>query len=374
MPPAEPEKPSRINLKRFALRAGIALLLVLLGTCLVSVDETEFVIVERLGTISAVYDTPESRGLQFKLPWPIETVRRFDRRVQLFDPPGREVFTRDKKNISVNAYLTWQIAAWDGTGASVSDHPVVRFYRSLGSKEIAEARLETRLRSVLTTVVGQVDLDHLLEVESPESGPLLPDGGLLAKLSTDIAGAIRQRGDEAVPITEQLGIEIIESRVRRLNFPEGNRQSVYDRMKSERRKIAERYRSAGQADSQMIRSRADRLYAELVARADADAERIRGRADAEALQVLNEAHQLDPEFYRTIRTLDAYRKFINEKTTLVLSSSSRLLELLTKGVPEVSPVPKPDLHGPIVAPKPETAGHQLPAEVPDPSASKGATP
>jgi membrane protease subunit HflC len=352
MPPADSDKPSRLDLKRLALRGGIVLLLVLLGTCLVSVDETEFVIVERLGTISAVYDTPESRGLQFKFPWPVETVRRFDRRVQLFDPPGREVFTRDKKNISVNAYLTWQIAEWDGTGESFSEHPVVRFYRGLGSKEIAEARLETRLRSVLTTVVGQVDLDDLLEVEAPESGPRLPDGGLLAKLSTDIAESIRQRGDETVPLTEQLGIEVIDARVRRLNFPEGNLQSVYDRMKSERRKIAERYRSAGQADSQMIRSRADRLYAELVARAEADAERIRGQADAEALQTLNEAHALDPEFYRTIRTLDAYRKFINEKTTLVLSSSSRLLELLTKGGPEIPSVSPSDPQAPIAAPKP----------------------
>ena len=329
-------------MKRLALRAGIVLLLVLLATCLVSVDETEFVIVERLGTISAVYDTPDSSGLKFKLPWPVETVRRFDRRVQLFDPPGREVFTRDKKNISVNTYLTWKIAEWDGREASFSEHPVVRFYRSLGSKEIAEARLESRLRSVLSTTVGQVDLDQLLEVESPESGPLQPEGGLLVKLSADIANSIRQHGEETVPLLEQLGIEIVDARVRRLNFPEGNRQSVYDRMKSERRKIAERYRSAGQADSQMIRSRADRLYAELIARAEADAERIRGRADAEALEILNEAHSLDPEFYMTIRTLDAYRKFINEKTTLVLSSSSRLLELLTEGVPKVPPIPKTD--------------------------------
>jgi modulator of FtsH protease HflC len=336
MPGLDPPSRRRFDRRRFALGSAFVLLALLLGTCPLAVDESEFVIVERLGTISAVYDTPQSKGLKFKLPWPLETVRRFDRRVQLFEPPGREVFTRDKKNISVSAYLTWRIPAGDetaGSGDAFAERPVVRYYRGLGSREIAESRLESRLRSVLSTTLGQAELDQLLEAASPESGPAHPAGGLLARLSLDIAESIRRRRDETASWTEQLGIELVDARIRRLNFPEGNRQSVYDRMKSERRKIAEHYRSAGQADSQMIRSRADRLYAELIARADADAARIRGRADAEALRTLNEAHALDPEFYQTVRTLDAYRKFINDKTTLVLSSSSRLLKLLTEGVP-----------------------------------------
>ena len=104
-------------------------------------------------------------------------------------------------------------------------------------------------------------------------------------------------------------------------------------MKSERQKIADRYRSAGLAESTVIRSHADRQSAELIAKADADAERIRGEAEAEATAILNNAHAADPEFYRTMRTLDAYRTILNDKTTLVLSASSSLLKMLTEGVP-----------------------------------------
>ena len=149
----------------------VALAIGLAWTSFVMVDETEFVIIERLGTISAVYDTPSTRGLHFKLPWPVEAARRFDRRVHLFDPAGREVFTADKKNITVNAYLTWKIAESANAEIPYSERSVVRFYRSLGTNDIAEARLETRLRSILTTNVGSIKFDDLLDVDSSVTGP-----------------------------------------------------------------------------------------------------------------------------------------------------------------------------------------------------------
>jgi membrane protease subunit HflC len=119
-----------------------------------------------------------------------------------------------------------------------------------------------------------------------------------------------------------------------LNFPEGNRSAVYERMRSERRKIADRYRAEGLAESKMIRSQAELWATTLLARAGADAERIRGEAEAEATEVLNAAHLEDPEFYRVLRTLDGYRKIIHPNTTLVLSASSSLLKMLSEGLPE----------------------------------------
>ena len=112
-------------------------------------------------------------------------------------------------------------------------------------------------------------------------------------------------------------------------------------MKSERRKIADRYRSAGLAENTVIKSYADRQYNEILARANADAERIRGKAEAEAITILNAAHAQDPEFYRVIRTLDSYRTILNERTTLVLSASSNLLKMLTEGIPEILPASGP---------------------------------
>ncbi len=330
-------------------RAGLVVLFMVLasavGSSIVQVDETELVLVERLGHISAVYDRPEDRGLHFKWPWPIGAARRFDARVQLFDPPGREIFTRDKKNITVETFVCWRI------GQSGSNQSVVTFFRSLGSHEAAAARLESRLRSIVATRVGQLELSNLLRVDDPEAGPSGLKAGVLEDLSREIREQLQQGRADGEPLLERLGIEIVDARIKRINFPLGNQQAVFERMKSERQKIADRYRSAGLAESTVIRSHADRQSAELIAKADADAERIRGEAEAESTAILNQAHAADPEFYRTMRTLDAYRTILNDKTTLVLSASSSMLKMLTEGVPDAATPTKPKSVGEPVGQK-----------------------
>lgn len=305
--------------------AGLAgvLAAVWMSTSIVFVDESEVVVVERLGTITAVLDQPAQRGLNFKLPWPIGTTRRFDRRILLFDPPGREVFTRDRKNVTVDAYVCWKIAESPGA-KSLDTRPAVRFFRSLGNSTTAQARLETRVRSAIASRLAQVELSDLMAVTDPESQTTAEVS--LASLARDLLADVRQRSDEKQSVTDRLGIEVVDVRIKRINFPLGNQQAVFERMKSERQKIADGYRSAGLAQNTVIRSQADRQYAEIMSKADAEAERIRGEAEAEALAILNAAHARDPEFYRTMRTLDAYQDIFNEKTTLVLSTSSSLLK------------------------------------------------
>jgi modulator of FtsH protease HflC len=322
-------------------RAVVRLVAIVAGVCLVAwlttsivfVDETEVVLLERLGTVVAVLDRPDDRGLNVKLPWPLGTARRFDRRTQLFDPLGREAFTRDRKNVTVDAYVCWKIAD-PSADARLLDRPAVRFFRSLGTSETAQARLETRVRSSLASRMAMVELGDLLSVSDPESGPNESTEMSLDSISRQLLDDVRQRPDEDQSVLDRLGIEIVDVRIKRINFPRGNQQAVFERMKSERQKIAGRYRSAGLAQNSVIRSQADRQYSEIISRAEAEAERIRGTAEAEALAVLNEAHARDPEFYRTLRTLDSYKTIINEKTTLVLSASSSLLKLLVDGVPE----------------------------------------
>jgi membrane protease subunit HflC len=361
-PPAgETAELGRRTMRFFAglLLAGLVVFLV--TSSVVFVDETEIVLVERLGDIVAVYDRPADRGLQMKLPWPVETVRRFDRRRQLYDPPGREIFTRDRKNITVDAYVVWRIAEPDeSTPAGLDNRPAVKFFRSLGSPAVAEARLDSRLRSVLSTVIGQIEFsgeDGLFHVADSESGPADAAPGRLAELAGTIRAGILERSREGESLREQLGIEIVDVGIKRPNLPAGNQQAVYERMKSERRKIAQRYRSAGLAESTVIRSQARKQASELLARANAEAERIRGEAEAEANSVLNAAHAEDPEFYRVMRTLDTYRKILNPKTTLVLSASSNLLRLLTEGIPEEPALPAPQDPAAAIAP-PRTGGGQ----------------
>jgi membrane protease subunit HflC len=299
-------------------------------TAIVFVDETEFVIVERLGRIVAVYDRPDDRGWQWKAPWPIDTVRRFDRRLRVLVPAGREVFTRDRKNLVVEASVCWRIAGTTEGSTDLLTRPVVRFYRSLGVPSVAETRLASRLQALLTTQLGRITLAELLSAESSEAGPSR-DAGPLAHLSDEVQRLLVRQPDEAESWTERLGLEIVDVRLHRLHLPSGNLQAVYERMRSERQKIAERYRSAGLAESTSIRSQAERRAGEILARAKAEAEKIKAAGEAEALSVLNAAYARDPEFAQRLQTLDAYRSLINERTTLILSADSPLWRLLTTG-------------------------------------------
>jgi membrane protease subunit HflC len=309
-------------------------------TTIVFVDETELVVVERLGQIVAVYDRPADRGWQWKAPWPVDMVRRFDRRLQVFSPAGREVFTHDRKNLVVEASVCWRIAEPSPVTADLSVRPVVSFFRTIGNKTVAEARLGSRLQSLLTTQVGRLSLSDLLSVRDGTAS-----ANPLAELAEGLKAELQQQSDEVESWTGRLGIEIVDVRVHRINLPSGNLQAVYERMRSERQKIAERYRSAGLAESTLIRSQADRQAGEILARAEAEAERIKAAGEAEALRILNAAHARDPEFASRLQALDAYRDLLNERTTLILSAESPLWRLLTTGGQELSlpvlPPPRP---------------------------------
>lgn len=307
----------------------------LAATSLLFVDETELVVVQRLGRIAAIYDRPEDKGPHLKWPWPIDQALRFDRRIRVYSPPGRELFTRDRKNLIVEAYVGWRIP--EPTAEELSDplhRPVVRFYRSLGQPEIAETRLASRLQAILTSRIGQMDLSDLLGAQTSDSGP--DEAGPLHRLAEDLKRELTQRQGDSAALREQLGIEIVDVRIKRLNLPSGNLQAVYERMRSERQKIAERYRSAGLAESRLIRSRVERQATELLAQANAEAERIKGAGEADALRILNEAHAEDPEFYELLQAVEAYKQLLGEQTTLVLSASSKLWKLLTEGPPTAS--------------------------------------
>src|SRR5262245_8927392 len=321
--------------RRVGWLLGLALAALVVATSVVFVDETEFVLVETLGRIVAVHDrarpTNSDRGPHFKLPWPIATVRRFDRRQQLFDPAGREIFTRDKKNITVSSYLCWRIAEPPPGDTPLLERPVVKFFRGLGNSATAEARLEARVRSALEVEFGRVELTDLLRVETPEGGP-----GHRSRLAEVSAQALQNLQGSAGPESprDRLGIELVDLRIKRINLPEGNRMAGYERRRTERERIAEQYRSAGLAEKARIESQARLQSDKLLALAEAEAERTRGEGEAEAIRILNAAHARDPEFYEFQRTLATYTKILSERTTLVLSSGSRLFKLLTDGVPE----------------------------------------
>lgn len=129
----------------------------------------------------------------------------------------------------------------------------------------------------------------------------------------------------------QYGIRVIDVRIKRLNLPEQNKQSVFARMRAERERIALQYRAEGEEQALTIRANAEREKEEILSAAYREAEKIRGEGDAEATRIYGKAYSKNPEFYKLIRTLESYKKVLDDKTTIILSSDSQLLKVLTKG-------------------------------------------
>ncbi len=301
--------------------------LLFLGVCavlaawsVVIVDETEFVIVTEFGRPVAIYgDGPGETGFHLKRPW--EAARSIDRRLRVFDPPPRELMTGDKRNLEVASYVAWRVV------------DPGRFLRSAGSVEVAEARLNERASAALSHALGTRGLVSVASTD-PKLWSL---DALTAELLTVVAPGAR----------EELGIEVVDIRLRRFNHPVEVRPAVFDLIRSERKQVAAGLRAEGEAQYQTMTSSADRDRDAILAKADAEAERIKGRGDAEATRVLNDAHARDPKFYEFIRTLDTYRAILDDRATMILSSASPLLRLLTQG-------PSDDLlDGPPVRPLPE---------------------
>ena len=271
---------------------------------LVVVDETRFVLVTEFGRLVATHGVaPGQAGLHLKWPW--QSAPEVDRRIQVFDPPPREVITGDKRNLEVSSYVVWR----------VSDP--FRFVRSAATPEAAEARLGERVAAALSETIGRHDLATLASNDSKVWA--------VDALTDEVVAAV------APQAASELGVAVLDVRLRRFNHPIEVRPAVFELIRSERKQVAAALRAEGEAQYQALTSQADRQRDTLLARADAEAERIKGQAEAEATRLLNEAHAHDPKFYEFLRTLDAYKAILDEKATVVLSSSSPLLRLLTNG-------------------------------------------
>jgi len=311
--------------RRALLGLGGCLAVVLLWSATLTVDETELVVVTEFGKVVAVYGAePRSSGLHFKKPW--QGTMRLDRRTRLYDPPAREVITGDKRSLEVIPYVAYRIA------------DPIQFIRGSGSHAVAEARLGERLSSTLSDAIGRRELSAILTTD--------PEKSSLQDLTESVAEAIRPAAQT------ELGIEVIDVGLRRLNHPLEVRPAIFDLIRSERRKAAAALRAEGEAEYTRFTSQARREADAILAQAEADAQRVRGQAEAESIRILNDAHRRDVKFFEFLRTLESYTAILDSKTTIVLPSSSPLLRLLHHG-------PSGDL---AAEPEPRTAAEttQLP--------------
>jgi membrane protease subunit HflC len=284
---------------KYALAAGgFALLLAYLS--LYSVRETEFALVTQFGR---PVRTVLNSGLHAK--WPFQSILWFDRRLRIYNPRPSEFLTRDKKNLVIENYVAWRI-----------DDPI-RFVQSVGDTTAAEMRLHDIIWSGLSAALGTHDLESLVSAAlgNAQAAPMLD----ALTIETDRSALA------------QYGIRVVDVRIKRLNFPEQNKQSVFARMRAERERIALQYRAEGEQQALAIRASADREKEEMISSAYKEAEKVRGEGDAEATRIYGEAYAKNPSFYKLMRTLDSYKKVLDDKTTIILSTDSELLKVLTRG-------------------------------------------
>jgi membrane protease subunit HflC len=279
--------------------AAVAVILLAWLTFL-PVKETEFVLITQFGQpIRTIADA----GLHVK--WFFQSSTYFDRRLRLYNPRPSEFLTRDKKNIVVESYVAWQIRDPE------------RFLQTVGDPVAAEMRLHDIIWSGLSAALGTHDLDSLVS-STPAS---IQTADLLDRLT-----ALADRNALA-----QYGLEVVDVRIKRLNLPEQNKQSVYARMRAERERIARQYRAEGEEQALGIRADADRQKEEILSTAYKEAEGIRGEGDAVSTRIYGAAYSKNPRFYKLLRTLESYKRILDDKTTAIMSSDSELLKILMNG-------------------------------------------
>lgn len=282
---------------RWLLASGVLLFAYL---TFYTVRETEFVLITQFGR--PLYTVADA-GLHAK--WFFQTANYFDRRLHVYNPRPSEFLTRDKKNLVVENYVVWRV-----------EDPS-RFVATVGDTGGAEMRLHDIVWSGLSASLGTHDLDAIVSVDPASRRVAAMMDGLLQ--ATDRAALA------------QYGIHVIDVRIKRLNLPEQNKQSVYARMRAERERIARQYRAEGEEQALRIRAEADRQREEILSAAYKEAERIKGEGDAESARVYGAAYSKNPRFYKLLRTLESYKKIFDDKTTAILSSDSELLRVLMRG-------------------------------------------
>lgn len=291
-------------------RTLILLIIVVVGILIVSrvffvVDVMEHAVVTMFGKPVQVYvDQP---GLKVRIP-PIQKVRKFDNRLRVYQSMDSEFLTVDKTNIMVTFYALWRI-----------DDPL-KYLISVRDRISAESKLDKIISSRLGSAFGQIPFTQLIDVD-PE----------IMRLGEILDEVLAQCREEA---KEDYGIELADLRLRRLAFPEQVRESVLNRIRSERRAKSREIRSEGEADATRIRAEAEAARAKILAEARRQATVRVGKGEAEAARIWREALEENLDFYDFQKRLEVLEKTIDGDTSLFIPSDSPLMELLLQGADE----------------------------------------
>lgn len=284
------------------------------------VNETEQAIITQFG--NPVGEAITEPGLNFKIPF-IQKVNYFEKRYLEWDGDRNQVPTKDKKFIFVDTYARWQIT------------DPLQYFQRLGDERGAQSRLDDILDGETRNAIAANDLVELIRSTNRE--PI--SEGIIADIVNDSLETI-QTGRDAIQEQIQnlanerakdLGIAVLDFRFKRINYVEEVRQTVYDRMVSERNRIADKFRSEGQGESSRINGEKERELLRIQSEAFREAETIRGKADAEAAAIYNQAYNRSRsarEFYDFTKSMEAYISTIDKETSLIISTDSEFYKYL----------------------------------------------
>lgn len=285
--------------KKSLLIAAVVLAVILLSGSLYTVAENEYACVVRF---SQIIDTQLEPGLHIKVPF-LDSIRYFTKATQLYDIPPSEVLTSDKQNMTVDCYILWSI-----------DNPKL-FYQTLGTKSVAEDRLNNLTYNELKTVMGTLAQADIINMD---------DGSERNKIYEGIATNVNTQA-------EKYGITVEDVKIKRFDLPESNLTAVYSRMISERNQMAEKYTADGNYEASIIRNDVDKQVNILVSNAEAEAAKLEAEGEQEYMRLLAEAYDSreKKEFYEFTLALDALKASLtgNEKT-VILDGSSELAKIL----------------------------------------------
>lgn len=302
------------------LAAGVGVLLVTYSAAF-TVDQSEQAIIVEFGQPKGGIITDP--GLHWKKPF-IQSVRRFDKRILVWDGDPNQIPTLGREFIRVDTTARWRIA-----------DPLL-FLKSVRDELGAKSRLNDIIDSVVRDKVSNTDLEEIVRSKDwrvdaealKEEDLTRTDIDLAAKPKKGREQLTREILAEAQKIVEPLGVELVDVRIKRLNYIDEVRIKVEERMIAERQRVAEQFRSEGQGRSAEIDGNTDREQRQILSEGRRRAEETRGAADAEATKIYGVAFGADPEFYAYFRTLENYAKSIKENSTLMIRANSDFFKYL----------------------------------------------
>lgn len=298
--PDSPKKP--IEFKKYAkltvtLTAIFAVVIILIANLFI-VKEDEYRVVRQFGEIKRIVQDP---GINMKIPF-IQSVTTLPKNQMTYNVSEEEINTKDKKRIIIDNYAVWKIT---DPGKMISNA------RNIVN---AEARMEEFIYSVVRTELGQLDYVDIVNDENSSRG----------SLNDRVTERVNEFLDEG-----NYGIEVVDVRMKRIDLPEENEQSIYTRMISERESTAQTYLSEGDAEKKKIEAETDREVQEMLALAKKEGAVIHAEGESEAAKIYNETFSKDPEFYNLYRTLQSYTKTIGDDTMIILPADSPYAKILT---------------------------------------------